>query len=521
MGQDIGVSGGAGGMSAQLADLDRAGGVLARSGTDVGEVAASVLAVATDPEVVAAAAFIVAHDPGEWLSAGERVGGIETRALSAGGPGGAAGEAAGLVALAAALAGTVTAYRAADAAAAQALRTTQDLAMEAAVTLAPVLVAAAALDVAVEGPTGAFHRLDRVLFEHPWLVDTAAGGLDVLVTRLGPADPACAIVLGAAAAAAGVPWPPRTEEEAARVLAAVASLGGGLEEDGVWRGVEVPGGVTPPDRPPGAVAPAGVAGLVTDAVDLEDGTDPERVRVSQLIQPDGSSVWVLQLPGTQDWDPRPGDNPFDLTTNVAAMTGEATLAAAGAATALDRAMAAAGRSGSGDRVMLVGHSQGGILAASLASSARFRAAHHVTDVVTMGAPIGRFPIPAGVTVLSLEHSQDPVPRLDAVPNPDRASWTTVTRDLAAPGGAASAGPRGAAGGGGATSSRAGGGAGAAPDGAVAAHAASRYQQTASQVDDLVAAGGSRSLNAWARHAAPFVDGRGRAVVTDYHVRRRP
>jgi hypothetical protein len=39
------------------------------------------------------------------------------------------------------------------------------------------------------------------------------------------------------------------------------------------------------------------------------------------------------------------------------------------------------------------------------------------------------PVPAGIEVLSLEHAQDAVPRLDGQPNPDRATWVTVSRDL--------------------------------------------------------------------------------------------
>ena len=79
--------------------------------------------------------------------------------------------------------------------------------------------------------------------------------------------------------------------------------------------------------------------------------------------------------------------------------------------------------------MLVGHSLGGIAAAGLASSPRFTQAHQVTHVVTMGSPVGRMPVPAGIEVLSLEHTQDAVPRLDGQPNPDRATWVTVSRDL--------------------------------------------------------------------------------------------
>lgn len=34
-----------------------------------------------------------------------------------------------------------------------------------------------------------------------------------------------------------------------------------------------------------------------------------------------------------------------------------------------------------------------------------------------------------ISVMSLEHAQDVVPKLDGVDNPDRPNWTTVTREL--------------------------------------------------------------------------------------------
>ena len=108
------------------------------------------------------------------------------------------------------------------------------------------------------------------------------------------------------------------------------------------------------------------------------------------------------------------------------VTGDATLAAAGVAAALEVARGRAGaRSTTADPVVLVGHSQGGILAAALASDAVFTARHRVTHVVTSGSPIGWFPVPATTRVLSVERGDDPVPRLDLAPNPDRSSWVTV------------------------------------------------------------------------------------------------
>ena len=163
-----------------------------------------------------------------------------------------------------------------------------------------------------------------------------------------------------------------------------------------------------------------------DLVAAGEGLDGGRVRVVEVARGDGGSAWVVVVPGTQEWSPRAGANPFDLTTDVRAVTGDATLAAAGVAAALEVARGRAGaRSTPADPVVLVGHSQGGILAAALASDPGFTARHRVTHVVTSGSPVGLFPVPATTRVLSVERGDDPVPRLDLAPNPDRSSWVTV------------------------------------------------------------------------------------------------
>ncbi len=136
--------------------------------------------------------------------------------------------------------------------------------------------------------------------------------------------------------------------------------------------------------------------------------------------------------GTQSWSPRAGPQPFDLTTDLAAVTGDATLAGAGVVAALDAARAASARRRAlppgalaAEPVVLVGHSQGGLHAASLAADDGFRREHRVTHVLTTGAPVGLVPVPDDVRVLSVEHADDPVPTLDLAPNPARPSWLTL------------------------------------------------------------------------------------------------
>lgn len=162
-----------------------------------------------------------------------------------------------------------------------------------------------------------------------------------------------------------------------------------------------------------------------DLVAAGEGMAPSSVRVVELAAADGGSAWVLVVPGTQEWGPAAGANPFDVTSDVRAVTGGGTVAAAGALAALDLAR---GRAAAGRRegpVLVVGHSQGGILAAALASDAQVVASRHVTHVLTTGSPVGGFPVDGSVRVLSVEHVDDPVPRLDLTPNPERATWVTV------------------------------------------------------------------------------------------------
>lgn len=147
------------------------------------------------------------------------------------------------------------------------------------------------------------------------------------------------------------------------------------------------------------------------------------VRISKVVV-DGQVRWVVQVPGTQQWDPSTGGDPSDLTTNVELMDD-------GQARINDAVLEAMRRAHIpyGQEVMLMGHSQGGIAAASIAANAANRKEFSITTVFTGGSPIGRIDMPAGVTVVALEHEQDPVPRLDSEDNPDLPSWTTVHRDL--------------------------------------------------------------------------------------------
>jgi pimeloyl-ACP methyl ester carboxylesterase len=82
---------------------------------------------------------------------------------------------------------------------------------------------------------------------------------------------------------------------------------------------------------------------------------------------------------------------------------------------------------SSDKVMLVGHSEGGMVAVTTARDTAASGEFDVTHVITAGSPIGRTAgaLPRRIKLLALENSRDVVPHLDGVANPDRPNVTTA------------------------------------------------------------------------------------------------
>jgi pimeloyl-ACP methyl ester carboxylesterase len=81
----------------------------------------------------------------------------------------------------------------------------------------------------------------------------------------------------------------------------------------------------------------------------------------------------------------------------------------------------------GQDVMLVGHSQGGMVATALAADPGFTRHFNVQHVVTAGSPTAQVPdLPAGTSAIHLENRGDVVPLLDGEDNPDQPHRTTVS-----------------------------------------------------------------------------------------------
>lgn len=129
-------------------------------------------------------------------------------------------------------------------------------------------------------------------------------------------------------------------------------------------------------------------------------------------------VLFVYLPGTADWSPVGGTKAFDLRSDIALATNAENAKSIRAANA---ALLAYGAK-SNDRLVLVGYSQGGMVAAQLAEQKQ-----NVVGVVTIGSPIANDSIPKSIPVVSLEHSNDIVPALAGKTNPITENWVTASR----------------------------------------------------------------------------------------------
>jgi hypothetical protein len=489
------VSGGTAGTVVSLAALEAAAQRLRSCSLDVAEIGGvlwrrTALALA-DPRLVAGVAVA---DPAMVSSLVADLARAQAEIAALAGPTGALGESAELALLGTLVAGAVQGYRAVEASVERSWDALADVTMFAVGAQLPLL-ALAALHAHQDG-----HDLlaesDVTAFESPWLVELAARGLDGFLVGLGTLDPVVVAALDFACAVEGRAFTPTDEAEAVGVVAAAGSLLGAFDESRAG-----PVSVRQVRSVEDVAGPGSLSDLVLGPAALE--REPDRIRVTEVPQPDGSSAWIVQIPGTQDWSPHAGSMPFDLTSDVRLMAGEATAATVAVRLALEAAQReSAVRRGKGqgataprrEPVLLAGHSQGGIVAASLASDPDFTAAHAVTDVVAFGAPIARFPIPASVRVLAVEHRQDPVTRLDGRANPDRRTWTTVVADTEVVDASVATGS--------------------------AAHAGRLYRRSAALVDGIPA-GAAPSVDEWRSGTSRYLVGAGseRTVLREYHAQR--
>jgi len=317
---------------------------------------------------------------------------------------------------------TVALYQATDAAQKQAFDTIAWtlgnhplLAAAIAVQTAPAWLPLAGLQFAQDGGDP-----QRFLSDHLGVVDTATAALPGLITRL-----------------SGGILAPYDVTSGGHLLGQLYPEGRATvtaEPDLVRPDTQQPESRDPTNplhRPPASL------GALLDGLDYRNRSvtadTPDRIDVRVVTHPDGTKAYIVDIPGTKVWD-TPGQDPGahlnTLGTNIHLTGGDLTARETAIADALHQAGAT-----TTDPVMLVGHSQGGIIAAQAAHDAATGTFGHdghgynVTHVVTAGSPVGRIDVPADVQVLALENRHDIVPHLDAAPNPDRPNQTTVTFDL--------------------------------------------------------------------------------------------
>lgn len=173
--------------------------------------------------------------------------------------------------------------------------------------------------------------------------------------------------------------------------------------------------------PHGAIAD--VEGVVTaiDGLYPDNGSvPPGTVRIDQVTGADGSTSWLVLVPGTQG--ELVGEHGFDWSANPGGMVGDPTASVATVLLAMQQANIKPG-----ETVVLAGHSQGGFVALNAANAVASR--YQVAGVISVGSPTGRLEAPEETEVLSIEHVEDPVPGLDDAANPVGENWTVVERDL--------------------------------------------------------------------------------------------
>jgi pimeloyl-ACP methyl ester carboxylesterase len=174
-----------------------------------------------------------------------------------------------------------------------------------------------------------------------------------------------------------------------------------------------------------SLTPPRTVGDLMRALAVRDGGRAGEISVSIVTEADGRQAAIVDIPGTKSWTLAPTADVTSVGTDLRAMAGLDTSYEDGVLAALRAADV-----GPATDVMLVGHSEGGIIAVNTARDARRTGEFRITHVITAGAPIGDVlgRLPGSVQVLALENERDVVPATDSAENPDEPNITTVTVD---------------------------------------------------------------------------------------------
>ncbi|WP_428833526.1 hypothetical protein [Pseudoclavibacter helvolus] len=164
-------------------------------------------------------------------------------------------------------------------------------------------------------------------------------------------------------------------------------------------GIEVTAGNVHPDEiPRGAWHPHE---LISEFG--RDGVYDSAVTIRTVVDADGNKSHILYIPGTQDWLGL-GGNAFNGADNIGAVFGSSNKLES----AIHEALRKHGVS-KDEPLMIVGHSQGGLVAGNMAADSTFRSNYNLESVLVFGASIQSREIPSSVAVTQVVNILEPVP----------------------------------------------------------------------------------------------------------------
>lgn len=143
----------------------------------------------------------------------------------------------------------------------------------------------------------------------------------------------------------------------------------------------------------------------------EQDEEASHIQVQRVVEPrTGRGHWTVMIPGTAIWPPGHG-TVLDGAGNLVAAAGGVNSAERAVAEALHDAMEREGVTGTLEPIMLIGHSQGGMVMTNLA---RRSDDLNITRVVTYGSPVGDTRVPPGTRTLNIENRDDVVKDIDGL-----------------------------------------------------------------------------------------------------------
>ena len=164
--------------------------------------------------------------------------------------------------------------------------------------------------------------------------------------------------------------------------------------------------------------PTSITNMLDRLWELSSKGEPT-IGVDLFDNPEDNQTAIVYIPGTQTIGLGEGTNPLDMASNIQAISSSAQAASERAVLV---AMKEAGIE-SNDEVVLVGHSQGGMVAGNLAA---YPTGFIAAGLVAFGAPLAHIKN-LKAPVMAIEHVNDPVPNLSGKANPIRKNWVTVQR----------------------------------------------------------------------------------------------